>query len=116
MPAKELIVLIVRDVALRSALIARLSLEGESLVTLNADPLDPLVARVAARPTILVIDTHTLDGRLERLHATDRWERIIILGDSADGVDTGRACLIDPGKGILAVGHELARWRLERAS
>ena len=38
MASRELIVLIVRGDGLRSALIARLSLQGESLVTLDVSP------------------------------------------------------------------------------
>lgn len=114
MPSRELIVLIVRDLGLRSAMVARLSLEGESLLTLSGDPLNPMVDRVAPLPRILVVDMVSLGDGLANLMADNRWKRIIVLGTRLDGLDPGRACLIDPRDALLGVGRELARWRQER--
>lgn len=116
MVSRELIVMIVQDYGLRSLLIGRLSLDGEILVTLNRDPLDPQVARVAAPDSVLIIDVESLGDRLEALLAEDRWSRIIILSEQVEETGSDRSCMIDPRGGYTAVCAELARWRGGRAS
>src|SRR5438045_3065411 len=83
MASGELIVLIVRNDALRSALIARLSLQGESLVTLDVGPQDPVLDRIARAPKILVVDSESLGDQLSSLVDGGGWKRIIILADHA---------------------------------
>ena len=112
MASKELIVLIVRDVGLRSALIARLSIEGESLVTLNGDPLNPVLDRIAPAPKILVIDTESLGDALQPLLDGEQWECIVILADRAAAMASHRVRMIDRRDALVAVAREFAHWRL----
>lgn len=112
MTAGELIVLIVRHDALRSALIARLSLQGESLVTLDVGPQDPVLERIARAPKILVVDSESLGDQLPSLVDGGGWKRIIILADHARDSSSSQVCTIDRSEALVAVGRELALQRL----
>ena len=112
MASGELIVLIVRNDALRSALIARLSLQGESLVTLDVGPQDPVLDRIARAPKILVVDSESLGDQLSSLVESGGWKRIIILADHALHSSSGQVCTIDRQEALVAVGRELALQRM----
>jgi len=107
MASREVIVLIVRNDALRSALIARLSLQGESLVTLDVDPQDPVLDRIA-RAKILVLDSESLGDQLPSLLDGGQWKRIIILADHARASSSNQVCTIDRREAHIEVGRELA--------
>ena len=113
MTSTELIVLIVRDHSLRSALIARLSLQGESLVTLDADPDDPLLHRAAPAPRILVIDGAALGDRLQPLIDSNNWRGIIVIAGSLDGAPAGdRLRMVHHERALADVVDTLADWRI----
>jgi hypothetical protein len=112
MASGELIVLIVRNDALRSALIARLSLQGESLVTLDVGPQDPVLDRIARAPKILVVDSESLGDQLSSLVDGGGWKRIIILADHARHSSSDQVCTIDRREALFAVGRELALQRM----
>src|SRR5882757_5812336 len=80
---RELLVLIIRDHGLRSSLIGRLSLRGENLLTIERDPQDPELARLARPPAILIIDTEILGDRLPALRQGSHWEAIVVLAPRA---------------------------------
>jgi hypothetical protein len=107
----ELIVLIVGDSGLRSALIARLSLDGESLVTLEVDPEDPALERIAPSQSILVIDGGRLDGRLQVLAESGRWGGIIALADAAAETRMDRVSVLDRKSALVEIRETLRRWR-----
>jgi len=112
MASGEVIVLIVRNDGLRSALIARLSLQGESLVTLDADLRDPVLDRIARAPKILVVDSESLGDQLPSLLDGGGWKRIIILADRARDSSSSQVCTIDRSEALVAVGRELALQRM----
>ena len=112
MASRELIVLIMRNHGLRSALIARLSLQGESLVTLDVNPQDPVLDRIAPAPKILVVDTESLGDGLPSLLDGGQWKRIIILGDHAREAGPDQVCTIDRSEALVEVGRELALRRV----
>jgi hypothetical protein len=112
MASRELLVLIVLDSALRSALIARLSLAGESIVTLDGDLNEPVLDRIAPAPKILIVDSESLGDLLRPLLDSEKWARIIVLADRVEGFLTDRVCRIDRREALTAVEHELKRWRL----
>lgn len=111
MASTELIVLIMRDGGLRSALIARLSLQGESLVTLDTDPNGPLIQRVAPSPRILVIDKAALGDRLQALVDRDDWQGIILVDDEAEALTSDRLRIVRRAHALTDVLETLARWR-----
>ena len=111
MASREVIVLIVRNDALRSALIARLSLQGESLVTLDVDPQDPVLDRIA-HAKILVLDSESLGDQLPSLLDGGQWKRIIILADRARENSSDRVSTIDRREAHIEVGRELALRRV----
>ncbi len=116
MTSKELLVLIVRDGGLRSALTARLSLQGESLVTPEADPEAPYTGRGAPAPGILVIDKATLGGRPQAVAASRHWRGVIALADDTEEGDAGDPLsIVRHGQALTGVAETLARWRLARA-
>ena len=112
MASGELIVLITRHDGLRSALIARLSLQGESLVTLDVSPRDPVLDRIARAPKILVVDSESLGDELPSLLDGGQWKRIIILADHAREGGTNEVRTIDRRDALVEVGRELALGRL----
>ncbi|GAA0322933.1 hypothetical protein GCM10009087_36510 [Sphingomonas oligophenolica] len=112
MASRELLVLIARDTGLRSALIARLSLAGESVVTLDGDPGDPVLDRIAPPPKILIVDSESLGDSLQLLLDSRKWVRIIILADRAEEIVLDRVCAVDRREALSAVGHALMRQRL----
>ena len=116
MAAKELIVLIVRDGGLRSALIARLSLQGESLVTLDADPEDPHVFRIAPAPRILVVDKGVLGDRLQAIAASSEWRGVVALAnDGEEPVAGDPLSIVRHSQALAGVAETLERWRTPRA-
>ena len=114
MAARELLVLIVRDNGLHSALIARLSLAGESLLTLEGDPGDPLLDRVAPASKILIIDSESLGDALQSLLDSESWAHIIILADQIGQSSLGRVCMVDRREALAGVSRALDRLRLSR--
>jgi hypothetical protein len=113
--AKELIVLIVRDGGLRSALIARLSLQGESLVTLDADPEDPYVHRIAPAPRILVVDKGVLGDRLQTIAASSAWRGVVALAnDEEEPVAGDPLSIVRHSQALAGVAETLERWRAPR--
>lgn len=119
MTTPELLVLIVPDGGLRGALIGRLSLLGESLVTLTEDPDETMLGRVTRVPSILIIDAETLRDRHEALHDSGAWHGIIVLAD--DSADPGEAAanaradrvhVLDRRRAIAEIPETLARWRM----
>jgi len=111
MGSRELIVLIARNDGLRTALIARLSLQGESLVTAEVNPRDPMLDRIARAPRILVVDSESLGDELPSLLDGGQWQRIIILADRAREAGSGRVCTIDRRDALVEVERELALGR-----
>jgi len=105
-------VLIVRDAGVRSALIARLSLQGESLVTLDADPEDSYVFHVAPAPRVLIADRALLGDRLEAILATDLWRGVIALADDGEQPVPGDPLsIVRQGEALAGVAETLERWR-----
>ena len=111
MASRELLVLIARDSALRSALIARLSLAGESIVTFDGDLNDPVLDRIAPAPKILIVDSESLGDLLRLLLDSEKWTRIIVLTDRVEEFPADRVCIIDRRDALVAVELELRRWR-----
>lgn len=112
MAPRELLVLIIEDVGLRSSLIARLSLAGESLVTLDGDPADPLLGRIAPPPAILIVDAETVGQQLEVLSEGERWNGIIVLAPEAgEMAGTDRVRIVDRRLALAGITETLANWR-----
>jgi len=109
---RELLVLIIRDHGLRSSLIGRLSLRGENLLTIERDPQDPELARLARPPAILIIDTEILGDRLPALRQGSHWEAIVVLAPSAETVsDDNRVRVLDRQHALAQLTETLDHWR-----
>jgi hypothetical protein len=115
-----LLVLIVRDVGLRSTLVARLSLAGGDLITAS-QPHDPVLERKRLRDAVMVIDEETIAiqpaGWIETVLDDPRWRAIVVLTwqPAASDAGTNRPRLIhverdNAAKAITALVHQ---WRDE---
>lgn len=107
----DLLTLMVRDPGLRSALIGRLSMLGESILSLEGSFDEPAIRRHARPPVILIVDLASLDGRLDELLATRHWKGIIILAEAAAPFDNDRVRMVDSRDAPSRVVETLADWR-----
>ena len=110
----ELLVLIVRDAALRGLLIGQLSLAGEVLVTYDGALEDPAFDRTARSPAILVTDDSAVAASFETLIEGDRWRGFIYLGDPHHAPRTGKIASVDPTQATPQIRATLAAWRQAR--
>jgi hypothetical protein len=110
----ELLVLIVRDAALRGLLIGQLSLAGEVLVTYDGSLDDRTFDRTARPPAILITDDDIVAGRFEALVTGDRWRGFIHLVDQ-DGASHGhRVARVDRAQAAAQIRDTLTAWRNAR--
>jgi hypothetical protein len=105
-PRFPLLVLVAREAGLRSTLIARLSMAGADLVTIdNLD--DPRVERWLAKSPVLIIDEAALatrPGGEAALRADPRWCAIAVVGGAAtDAAHPPRIPRDDPASAIEAM-------------
>ena len=77
----EVVVLMLRDFGLRSALIGHLAIAGESVVTYDGDPRDLIAARAFPTPAFLVIDDVLAKGRKAFVFDPEMWSGVILLTD-----------------------------------
>lgn len=108
-PVVPILVLVVREAGLRSALVARLSLAGGDIVTVdNLD--DARMERWLANRPVLIVDEAALAGRAggeAGLRADGRWRAIVVIGGtSADGA----APRIAPADAAVAIEAMLPGW------
>lgn len=112
MTALELLVLIVPDLGLRSALVGRLSLHGESLVTVPELPGDAALERLATRPATLIVDARSIGTKLPAMRSDPRWGGIIVLADQGAPTPPGeRFGIVDRANAVERVGALLDSWR-----
>ncbi|WP_034161075.1 hypothetical protein [Sphingomonas sp. ERG5] len=109
----DLLALVVRDLGLRSALIGRLSMLGESILSLEGSFEQPAIRRHARPPVILIIDLESLDGRLDELLATRHWKGIIIIAEAAAPLDNDQVRMVGLGDALSRVVETLADWRCD---
>jgi len=100
-----MLVLVVREAGLRSTLIARLSMAGADLVTIdNID--DPRVQRWLDKGPVLIIDENALAGRPggeAGLRAEPRWRAVTVIGDGGQPGGSGRISRADAAAAIEAM-------------
>ncbi|CAN5413461.1 hypothetical protein BH10PSE15_BH10PSE15_08780 [soil metagenome] len=108
----ELIVLMLREIALRCALIGQLTTGGETVLSFDGNPLNIVIAKTVTLPAILIIDEPTLGAHLCAIRKLKRWDRIIVLSDRQHTpehpCDPNWIALDDVPAGIIAV---LRAWR-----
>lgn len=105
-PSYPLLVLVVREAGLRSTLIARLSMAGADLVTIdNID--DPRIQRWLGKSPVLILDEAVLAGREGGeavLRADPRWRAIAVIGGEAeDAAHPARISSVDAATEIEAM-------------
>lgn len=85
-PTVPMLVLMVREAGLRTSLVARLSMAGGDVVTVdNLD--DPRVERWLVHAPVLIVDDRALagrDGGEVALRGDPRWRAIAVIGGQAD--------------------------------
>jgi hypothetical protein len=110
----ELLVLVVRDAALRGLLIGQLSLAGEVLVTYDGALGDAAFDRIARPPAILITDDPMVAASFEPLAGGDRWRGFIHLGDTYDAPRTRKVARVDRAEAAAQIRETLAAWRQAR--
>jgi hypothetical protein len=110
----ELLVLIVRDAALRGLLIGQLSLAGEVLVTYDGSLDDTTFDRTARPPVILITDDDAVAARFETLVEGDRWRGFIHLVDEYEASHTHKMARVDRARATAQICETLAAWRHAR--
>lgn len=111
---RELLVIVIRDPALRCALVGELSLEGESLLTLDAAQLSRAIEPISPRPAILITD---VDGPADEFHGLRMlypWDLILVTNDLGQIPHTGGPLLVVGRRDALTlIPAALANWRRE---
>lgn len=110
----ELLVLIVRDAALRGLLIGQLSLAGEVLVTYDGSLDDKALDRTAPPPAILISDDDLVAMRFIALADGDRWSGFIHLCDTYDAPGPRRFTRVDRSRAGAQIRETLTAWRMAR--
>jgi hypothetical protein len=110
----ELLVLIVRDAALRGLLIGQLSLAGEVLVTYDGALDDTAFDRIARPPAILITDDDDVAILFETMAEGDRWRGFIHLADGRDTPRTHKVARVDRARASEQIRETLALWRQAR--
>lgn len=110
----ELLVLIVREAALRGLLIGQLSLAGEVLVTYDGALDDKALDRIAPPPAILVTDDDLVAARFIALADGDRWSGFIHLCDTYDPPGPRRLTRVDRSRAGAQIRETLTAWRMAR--
>lgn len=111
------IVLILGDSGLRGALIGRLSLQGESLISLPTGPPTPALANIARRRSLLVIDASAIADGVKAQCDSGPWEHILVLGDRpSDCESSPRVQFIGGPYPIAGAITAIEAWRAETTS
>jgi hypothetical protein len=110
----ELLVLIVRDAALRGLLIGQLSLAGEVLATYDGALDDPAFDRIARPPAMLITDDDDVARSFETMAEGDRWGGFIHLADGRDASPTHKVAKVDRARACEQIRETLAVWRQAR--
>lgn len=107
-PTVPMLVLVAREAGLRTSLVARLSMAGGDIVTVdNLD--DPRVERWLAHAPVLIIDNAALAGREggeAALRGDPRWRAIAVIGGQAADGATPRIASADAAAILEAMLHE----------
>ena len=110
----ELLVLIVRDAALRGLLIGQLSIAGEVLVTYDGPLDDTTFERTARPPAILITDDDMVAVQFDTLVEGDRWRGFIHLVDDYDAPRTHKVAKVDRARAAEQIRDTLTVWRQAR--
>ncbi|MES2043740.1 MAG: hypothetical protein V4475_07670 [Pseudomonadota bacterium] len=109
----ELLVLIVREAALRGLLIGQLSLAGEVLVTYDGPLDDTAFDRTARPPAILITDDETVAALFGILARGDRWRGFIHVADCGP-TRTDKVATVDRAQATAQIRETLTMWRTAR--
>lgn len=104
MPSHEMLVLMIGDAGLRSALTARLSLDRRTLITLYGDADAATLDRIVGDPITLIIDGETFARRFAALDRCLRWTRVFVLANDAHPAHADpRIRTLDPTPGLSVI-------------
>lgn len=111
-PADELLVLVVREPALRVMLVGQLSLDGESIVSFDGPIANAALERIARPPAILITDDEALGASFATIAAGERWRGLIHLADQPDvPVEGDKVARLDRREAFAQISATLATWR-----
>ncbi|MFA5965630.1 MAG: hypothetical protein WC804_16565 [Sphingomonas sp.] len=114
-PIEELLVLVIREAALRVMLIGQLTLVGESIVSFDGAVDDIVFDRAARPPAILITDDAALGASFEHFAVGDRWRGLIQLADDRGyPVRGAKIARVDRHDAFAHVSETLTTWRQAR--
>lgn len=96
---------------LRSALAARLTMQGENVVTLARGLDDPELERLARNRAILIADLAMLEDQLDAILADSGWHRVVLLNGEARDEPGDRVIRLQRRNAVAQVAATLASWR-----
>jgi hypothetical protein len=109
-----LLVLIVQEAGLRSALAASLSLAGADVLTAD-DFADPRLARHRRRPLVLITDEAAVEGfqgGSKELARDPRWLKLVLLSPGAAGPNGDPKLLrLDRASAARTISRLLPEWQ-----
>ncbi|MES2096746.1 MAG: hypothetical protein V4459_08280 [Pseudomonadota bacterium] len=111
MTSVDLIVLMIAENGLRSALAARLTMQGENVLTLSHGLDDPELERLARHRAIMIADLAMLDDRLASILADSGWHRVVLLNGEAREEPGDRVIRLQRRDAVQQVAATLAKWR-----
>ena len=110
---KEVLVLIAADLALRSTLVGRLSMQGETVMTFEDAPQFLAARRPAPRPAVLIIEG--IDAAdYARVVAHHSWDLVLAVRPPAAAAPGSAAVVRLEHADALTIPERLAEWRRAR--
>lgn len=101
----------IAESGLRSALAARLTMQGENVVTLAHGLNDPELERLARNRAILIADRAMLSDSLDAILADSGWYRVVLLDGEAREEIGDRVIWLQRVHALTQVAATLAQWR-----
>jgi hypothetical protein len=106
-----LVVLIIAEPGLRSALAAQLTGLGENVMTLPHMPDDAAIARLARQDAVLIADKSTLEGRSPEGLVDAGWRHVAVLNGESPNPQDSRLVRLRRADALAQVTAALAEWR-----
>jgi hypothetical protein len=101
----------IAESGLRSALAARLTMQGENVVTLSHGLHDPELERLARHRAVLIADLAILEDQMASILADSGWHRVVLLNGEAREEPGDRVIRLQRRDAVAQVAATLAKWR-----
>lgn len=107
----DLIVVMIADDGLRSALAAQLTVMGENVISYSRSLTDVELDALASQHAVLIADQTMLGESLNAVLAHSGWRHVIILNGASADVYSDRLVRLSHDGAINEVSRALSEWR-----